>query len=117
MRTVLVTRESWNGKSYRADAEGKHSFGGTVGKALDALTAQFENPEADTIFIVQRFVPDEYFTADQQRRMSELIQKVSDAEVGKAELSPEDRAELEALVEAELEGSARRVEKVAKLIG
>ncbi len=54
MRTVLVTQNGQNGKTYRAVGEGKESFGETVGKALDSLTVQLENPDAETLFVIQR---------------------------------------------------------------
>lgn len=104
MRTVLVLPDYQNGKNFRAVSGAKESFGNTVGEAVDSLTKQFENGGDETLYIVQRWSPDEFFTAEQQKRLSELMQKLREAEEGKQELLPEEKEELEKLIEAELEG-------------
>jgi hypothetical protein len=113
MRTVLVTPNHQNGKGFRANWKGKESFGKTVGEAVDSLTSQFENGDDETLYIVQRFSPDEFFTAEQQKRLSELMSELHAAQDRGAQLAPEEREELEKLIEAELEGSGRRTEKLA----
>lgn len=115
MTTVEVSAHNQNGKGFRAVSGEKESFGKTVGQAIDALTLQLENGDTDTLVIVQRFQPDEFFSADQQKRLGYLMQKMRDArDLGK--MLPQDEwSELEGLVEAELEGSARRAEKMAGL--
>jgi hypothetical protein len=52
--------------------------------------------------------PDRFFTAEQQRRLSELLQRWRTARDQHTTLPPEERAELEALVEAELRGATDR---------
>lgn len=117
MTTVVVSPSNQNGKGFQAVAGEKESFGKTVGQAIDALTQQLENGDTDTLVIVQRFQPDEFFSADQQKRLGHLMQKMRDArDLGKR-LPQEEWTELESLVEAELEGSARRAEKIAGLFG
>ena len=113
MRTVLVLPDYQNGKKFRAVSGEKESFGKTVGEAVDSLTSQLENDD-ETLYVVQRFSPDEFFTAEQQKRLSELMDKLHAAQEGRQEFSPEEKAELEKLIEAELEGSARRAEKIAQ---
>lgn len=117
MTTVVVSQNNQNGQRYRAVADKKEAFGKTVGEAIDALTGQLTNGDTDTLVIVQRFQPDEFFSADQQNRLGYLMQKMRDArDIGKM-LPQEEWTELENLVDAELIGSARRAEKIAKLFG
>lgn len=116
MRTVLVLPNNQNGKAFRAISEDKESFGETVGEAVDALTAQLENGNDETLYIVQRWSPDEFFTAEQQKRLSELMQKLHEAQDRNEGLPAEEKEELEKLIAAELEGSGRRAEKIAQLI-
>lgn len=114
MRTVVVLPNNQNGKSFRAISGEKESFGKTIGEAVDLLTAQLENAGDETLYIVQRFSPDEFFTAVQQKRLSELMDKLHEAQDGEGQFSSEEQAELEKLIAAELEGSGRRTEKMAQ---
>jgi len=114
MKTILVTSDN---KIYRAISNGKSSSGKTIGQAVDALTAQFENPDDETLYIVQRWQPDDFFTAEQQKRLSELMKKLRDAQNFNQEFTLEDREELEKLIKAELEGSGKRAEKIANELG
>ena len=116
MKTVLVLPNNENGKHFRAVSGEKESFGETVGEAVDALTVQLENGNDETLYIVQRWSPDEFFTAEQQKRLSELMQKLHEAQDRNQKFLPEEREELEKLIEAELEGSGRRAEKIAQLL-
>ncbi len=113
MRTVVVNQ---SGRIFRAVSGEKQSVGKTIGEAVDALTQQLENGNQETLFIVQRFQPDEFFTAEQQERLSQLMQKLRQAEAENKEMNPKERAELEKLIDEELEGSARRAETIATLI-
>ncbi|GET38822.1 hypothetical protein [Microseira wollei] len=45
----------------------------TAGEALDALTAQLEDSEFGALLIVQNFRSDRFFSAEQQKRLSELM--------------------------------------------
>jgi hypothetical protein len=63
------------------------------------------------VFILDcKMEPDEFFTAEQQQRLEELLSRWRVARDGGRQFPSEEQAELEALVEAQLEGSARRVE-------
>lgn len=117
MTTVVVTPNNRNGKNFRAVSGGKISFGETAGEALDALTEQFSADESNTVVYIQDFRPDEFFTEAQQKRLSELMRKWRAARDNSRELPAEEQAELEKLIEAELEGSARRAEKLANELG
>ena len=99
---------------WRAVAGGKESLGRTAGEALDALTAQLEGKTSGALVFVQRFCPDQFFTAEQQQRLTELMSRWRSArDLGKT-LAPEEQAELEGLVEAQLEGSAQRAEEMLR---
>lgn len=113
MKAVVVNQV---GKMYRAVWGEKQSVGKTLGEAIDALTTQLENGHKDTIYIVNRFQPDEFFTASQQKRLAQLMKKLRQAEAENKEMNPKERAELESLIDAELEGSAKRTETIANLI-
>lgn len=94
--------------TYHAIAGNKQSFGQTAGQALDAITAQLEDEEAGTLVIVQNHRPDRFFTASQIKRLSELMQRWRDARNQNQELPAAEQAELEALVDAELQATAQR---------
>lgn len=117
MTTVVVLPNNQNGMSFRAVSGEMESFGETVGQAIDALTGQMANGDTDTLVIVQRFQPDEFFSTDQQQRLSHLMQKMRDARDFNKAFSQKDQAELENLIEAELEASGRRAKKMADLVG
>ncbi len=117
MTTVLVLPNNQNGKSFRAISGEKESFGETVGEALDAMTEELELKNSNAVVFVQDFRPDEFFTEAQQKRMAELMQKWRTARDKGGDWSPEEQTELEKLIEAELEGSARRTEKLANQLG
>ncbi len=89
----------------------------TIGEALDALTVQFENGDKETLFIVQRFQPDEFFTAEQQNRLAQLMQKLRQTGAENRTMNPKEKTELESLIDAELEGSAKRTAKIADKLG
>jgi len=116
MTTVVVLPNNQNGKNFRAVSGKKESFGETVGEAIDALTEQLENGDSDTLVIVQRFQPDEFFTEQQQKRLSYLMQKMRDARDRGERLAEEEQRELEKLIDEEIEGSGRRAEKLARLM-
>lgn len=94
--------------SFRAIADGKQSTGRTVGEALDALTAQLDPAEAGTLIIVQHSRPDEFFSADQQKRLADLMNRWRAARDARVTLSAQEQAELDSLVEAELRAAAAR---------
>ena len=64
--------------------------------------------------IVQQFRPDQFFTAEQQQRLCELMSCWRAARDTGQTLPPDEQVELEALVEAQLEGSAQRAEAMLR---
>ena len=117
MKTVLVLPNNQNGKHFRAVSGEKESFGETVGEALDAMTEELDLQNKNAVVLIQDFRPDEFFSEAQQKRMSELMKSWRKARDEGGSWSDEEQAELEKLVEAELEGSARRTQKLADQLG
>jgi predicted RNA-binding protein Jag len=118
MTTVLVLPDNQNGRNFRAVSGGRESFGKTVGEALDALAEELELDESGAVVYVQDFRADEFFSAAQQARLADLMRKRRNARDKGESLSVDEQVELEKLIEAELESSVRRTEKVAdQLVG
>ena len=108
-RVAILPVPSETGKvAYHAISGDKHSQGNTAGEALDALAAQLGDEEAGTLVIVQTGRPDRFFSAAQQQRLAELMDRWRAARDADSSLSAEEQAELSALVEAELAASAAR---------
>jgi hypothetical protein len=71
--TITILPEKPDG--YRAPAGDKESTGRTAGEALDALTSQLEEEERGTLVIVQNRKADEFLSAGQQERLTELTRR------------------------------------------
>ena len=95
-------------KAYRAMAGDKRSMGKTAGQALDALTAQLEHADIGGVLFIQGFQPDAFFTAAQQERLAELMREWRAARDRGEQFPPDQQAELDRLVEAELAAAQRR---------
>lgn len=103
---------------WRAVADEKEATGKTVGEAIDAITPLLEDEDSSSLIVVQRMRPDKFFTAEQQKRLAELMSEWRTARDSGNKLSAEKQSELEALIDAQLEGSARRAESlIEKLNG
>lgn len=114
MTRISIIRDSDSAEGgFRAFAGTRHSTGKTAGEALDAITAQLDDAESGTI-LVQQMRPDRFFTAEQMTRLRTLMDAWRVARDSGKPFPPDDQAELEALVEEELKGSARRT---AALLG
>ncbi len=116
MTTITIVPENALATAPRflAVAGEKQSVGGTAGEALDALTAQLGEARTTTLVVVQPMLPDAYFTAEQQRRLAELLDRWRTARDAGGVFSPEEQAELDALVEAELRGATQRTAALAR---
>ncbi len=110
MTSIAIVPEPSTGtqNGYRAIAGEAQSVGETVGQALDALTAHLGGAEGTTLVVVQRMRPDAWFTAQQRQRLAELMECWRTARDAGAALPPEEQAELDALVEAELRAASQR---------
>jgi hypothetical protein len=65
-----------------------------------------------TIAILQRFRPDDLFTAAQQQRLRELMDQFQAAITQGIQLAPTVQSELDTLVEAELEANIQRSQRL-----
>jgi len=110
MTKVTITAENRGSAdaTFRAAGRGHESVGPTPGAALDSLAEQLDENEANTLIVVQNMRPDEFFNAAQQQRLAELLTKRRSALDAGREMDPPDKVELEALIDAELEGATRR---------
>ena len=106
--TVLPIPTAHGGVTYCAVSNGKRSQGATAGEALDALTAQMPDTEKSTLVIVQNRHPDQFFNAEQQHRLAELMARWRAYRDEGKPLPIEEEAELDALVDADLRGAAAR---------
>jgi hypothetical protein len=105
---ILPISDSSGEKSYRAIAGDKHSVGKTAGQALDALAAQLDEAEFSALLVIQTFRPDSFFSAEQQERLAELMHLWRLTRDQGQSLPLEQQAELDALVEAELNAATTR---------
>lgn len=106
--TIVPEPQASNGTTWRAVAGQRQSVGRTAGEALDALTAQMSADETGTLVVVQAMRPDAFFTAAQQQRLGELMDRWRVARDRGTALAAEEQAELDALVAAELAAATRR---------
>lgn len=106
--TILPISSSSGEKFYRAIAGDKQCVGKTAGQALDGLTAQLGETESNMLLVIQSFRPDSFFSAEQQKRLSELMSLWRIARDRGQTLLPEQQAELDTLVEAELKAATAR---------
>jgi hypothetical protein len=110
MTTIAIVPEGREASParYRAVAGHLQTVGSTVGQALDALTAQLDEPKGTTLVIVQHGQPDQFFTAIQQQRLEELMARWRTARDSGATLPTSEQTELDTLVEAEQRAALQR---------
>src|SRR6266481_1518345 len=110
MTTVAILPENSQigGTAYRAVAGPIQSVGKTAGEALDGLTAQLRDEDVGTLVVVQHLRPDRFFTAEQQQRLQFLMDRWRVARDAGQTLPAAEQAELDALVQTELEATAQR---------
>jgi hypothetical protein len=115
MTTISILPEPTGASAtnYRAVAGELQSVGNTVGEALDALRAKLAEPEKTTLVVVQPLCPDNFFTAEQQQRLQELMTHWRAARDAGSILSLAEQAELDALVEAEVRAAKQRADALA----
>jgi hypothetical protein len=108
-KVAIVPESAESGQvTYRAIAGRKQSVGKTAGEALDALTSSLSNEEAGTLVVVQHQRPDQFFTAEQQARLNDLMIRWRAARDGGVAFPAAQQTELDALVEAEMRGATER---------
>ena len=100
--------------TYRAIAGRQQSVGKTAGEALDALTSTLSDEASATMVIVQHQRPDEFFSAQQQARLKELMLRWRVVRDGGSSLAPGEQSELDTLVEAETRAAGERAAALLK---
>ncbi|MGL4550485.1 MAG: hypothetical protein ACRC33_04805 [Gemmataceae bacterium] len=114
MTTVTISPGTAAPPRFHAVAGGKKSEGATPGEALDRLTSQLDDPHAATLVFIGPGGPDEFFTAQQQGRLSELYGRLRSARDEGTALPPGEQDELDALIDAEQEAAVRRTEALVR---
>ena len=112
--TIVAENPGSPDTAFWASARDHESVGRTPGAALDELTRQLGDQESGTLVVVQNFRPDAFFSAAQQTRLQELLSIWRAARSGGRPMSAIERAELQTLVDQELDASARRSEALAR---
>jgi hypothetical protein len=110
MTRVTVLREGVDDQAatYRAVGGHAQARGRTAGEAVDALAAQLPEDQAGTLLIVRDLRPDRFFPAEQRRRLEELMARWRAERDSGTALSAEERAELERLIDEEVQAAAAR---------
>jgi hypothetical protein len=93
---------------YRAVAGRSTAMGRTAGEALDALASQLHIEDTDTFVIVRNMSPDRFFSAEQRRRLEDLMALKREAVARNGRMSAQEEAELEQLVDAEVKAATDR---------
>lgn len=101
---------------YRAVAGDKQVVGPTVGQAIDGLRAVLGGPPETTLVIVQPMTPDALFTAEQRDRLAALMARWRAARDSGTPLPPDEQAELDSLVEAEVRAAGERAARLLRSI-
>jgi len=97
---------------YRAVGGARQALAKTAGAALDALTAQLPAEETGTLVVIQNHRPDQFFSAEQQRRLSQLMERWRSVRDMGTSLLAAEQVELSELVDAEVEASGKRAAAV-----
>ena len=114
---ILPVPTGKGGIAYQGVAGEKRSQGNTVGEAIAALAVQLPEAQDSLALVVQSLRPDSFFDAQQQRRLGEMMDAWREARDMGAALPPAEQAELDGLIEAELNGSASRAAMLADAAG
>ncbi len=111
---ILPVATSAGRMEYQAVSGARLAVGNSAGQALDALAAEYPEMETEGLVLVQRFRPDQFFPAEQQHRLEDLMRRWREARDRGQSLSEAEGAELESLVAAEFEATARRATAIAQ---
>jgi len=105
LQTIEIYREWGKQKTdrYRAVRGQQQAKGKTPGQALDSLEKMLtpDGETANSLIILQRFQPDEFFSEPQQMRLQELMSRFHETIKRDTALTSDERTELEQLVDME----------------
>ena len=99
--SILTEEFDSTSARFRAVSGKRQSVGRTPGEALDALLAQEKGIIESSAILIQRFVPDAYFSQAQHDRIQELLGR-------RYSLSEPENSELDSLIDAELDATVLR---------
>lgn len=109
---IIQERKDAQQTVYRAIKGEQQAASTTPCRALDTLerilAVQGKETDEGTLIVIQRFRPDAFFTAEQQARLQELMSRLHDACDTGQDLSPEEKQEIEHLVDAEWQAAIER---------
>ena len=105
--SIVPDGDEQDSGQFRAVSGSLQSVGRTMGEALDALAAQIPDTDASALILIQQRRPDPFFTAEQYQRMRDLMAR-------RDTLTSAERVELEALVDAELDGTVARTDALVR---
>ena len=114
---ILPVETATGTQAFQAFAGSCLANGNTAGEALDELSRRYPELNEEGLIVVQRFLPDAFFSAAQQRRLQELMSRWRTARDADKSLPDEEQAELDALIDAELQASAARAAWIADGMG
>jgi hypothetical protein len=106
--TVLKDESDDQAATYRAVGGHAQAMGRTAGEAVDALAAQLPEDQATTLLIVRDLRADRFFPEERRRRLDELMVRWRAARDSGTTLSAEELAELQRLVDEEVQAAADR---------
>lgn len=106
--SIFPERRSGIEPGFRAVAGTRQSVGKTPGEALDAIRTQLDGDDGAGFLVVPQMRPDRFFTAEQIQRLSNLMDAWREARDRGETLPADQQAELEKLVDEELEGATKR---------
>ena len=112
--TILPEKLGTVETRYRALAGGRESVGRSVGEALDALTLQLRDDGTGMLVVIQNLRPDAFFTAAQHQRLEELMSRWRTARDNDSSLDGEEQAELQSLIDDELNAARLRAEATVR---
>jgi hypothetical protein len=112
--TILPEGDADNLTVFSAVSGGYQATGRTVGEALNKLITQLGTSESSTTVIVQQFQPDRLFTSTQRDQVSDLMARWRAAREARTTLPPQEQAELERLVDEELQGTTERSAQILR---
>jgi hypothetical protein len=112
MTTIVVPDLGTVPRAYKAVSGERTAVGPTIGDAFKNLADQIGDPDETTFVVIQPMRPDRFFGAEQVRRLTELMAKWRAARDSGSSLPEAEQAELDSLVEAELEGTIRRSQAI-----
>lgn len=116
MTTIAILPERGEDEltAFRAVAAERVATGRTPGEALDALTLQLSADKTFAPVIIQRFRPDRFFPAAKRERLSSLMARWRAARDAGGALPPSEQADLEKLVDEELQAMAERAAAISR---